>query len=136
MNEERANTPINFFFNGEKELKSNMAPSSYHTHTLAQGGQDQNIGVSISLDPPYSPGAYLRHQNICREDDVMYFIHDLSPHTTLSKDEVVDDKDLPSQSTKEDMHDERKKNSPQQDIPSSSTNHSIPSKHPYTTNIK
>lgn len=34
---------------------------------------------------------YLNHQNICREYDVMHFIHDLSPYIALSKDEVLDE---------------------------------------------
>lgn len=50
-----------------------------------KGGKIKKFGVSISLDPPYSPWAYLNHQNIYREDYVMHFIHDLSPHIKLSK---------------------------------------------------
>lgn len=121
--------------NREQALKRNMVPSSFHTHTIVQGGQNQNIGVFISLDP-HSPRSYLKHQNICREDDAMHFIHDLSPHIILSKYEALDDKDISSQSTKEDMHDEIKEESPSQDITSSSTNPFIPYKHPYTTNFK
>lgn len=97
VNEEQINIPINDLSNGEKSLKRNMALSSSPMHTLVQMGQDQNVGISISLDPPYSPRAYLNNKHICREDYVVNFIHDLSRHIISRKDEALHDKDPPSQ---------------------------------------
>lgn len=99
-------------------------------------GKDQNIDISISLDPPYYSKAYLSLQNIYREDDIMYFMHDLSPSMELSKYEALGDKNLPSQSTKQDMNYDRKENPPLQDIPYSCTCPFVPSKQTYTTNLK
>lgn len=98
-----------------------MTQSSSHKDTLVQGDQDQIFGLSISLDPLYSRRAYFNHQNIYREDDVIHFIHDLSPHITLRKDETLDDKDPPFQQIREGMNnDDRKENFPTKNIPSSS----------------
>lgn len=67
----------------------------------------------------------------------MHFIHDLSPHITLSKYDALDDKDLPSQPIKEDMNTgSRKEILPTKDIPSSSNSTFYPSMFPYTTNLK
>lgn len=136
MNGERSNTPINDLSNGEKALKRNIAPSSSHMHTLVQGGQGQNINVSISLDPPYPLRAYLNHKKYCREDDVMHFIHDLSPHIKLSKYEALADEDIASQPIKDDMHDDREENLPTKDIPYSFTSPFVPSRYTYTTYFK
>lgn len=80
-----------------------MTWSSSDKGNLVQGGQGQHVGTSISLDPSYSPRAYLDHQHICKQYDVIHFIHDLSPNITLSKDGALDVENPPSQPTKEDM---------------------------------
>lgn len=101
-----------------------------------QGWKNHNVGISISLYPPYSPTPYLNHQHICREGDVIHFIHDFSPHIILRKDETLDDKDPPSQPIKEHMNDDRKDNLPTRSIPSSSTYPFDSSMFPYTINFK
>lgn len=67
----------------------------------------------------------------------MCFIHFLSPHITLRKNECLYDKDLPSQHIKDDINNgDRNENLlPTKDIPSfnSPFGHSIC---PYTTNFK
>lgn len=91
IHEERYNSPIKDLFNGDVTLKSiNKSPS--HKGSLVQDGQGKHVNLCpcITLDPPYSLRAYLNHQHILRQDDIMNFIHDISPNITLSKDKSLD----------------------------------------------
>lgn len=81
----RPNALTNDLSKRENAFERDMDPSSPHTHTLEQGGQYQKINILTSLDPPYSPNTCLQHQSICRDDDVMHLIHDLSPHIEITK---------------------------------------------------
>lgn len=104
----RSNTLPNDLSTREQELDSNMDPSSSSTHTLEQGGQYEIINILTSLDPPYSPKTYLLHQSLCRDDNVMHFIHDLSPRIEITKNELLNDEDVLPQSSKKDKLDKGK----------------------------
>lgn len=120
VSEVRVNTPINDLSNRETTLKRNIEQSS-SKDTLEQVGQGKHVGKLISLDPFYSPRAYLNHQHKLKQYDVMHFIHELSPNITFRKDEALDDEDSPSQPNKVDMKSsDEKENFPKTDIPSSS----------------
>lgn len=133
VKEMRSNALPNDLSTREKALKSNMDPSSSSTHTLEQGGQYDNINILTSLGPPYSPKTYLQHQSLCREDDVMHFIHDLSPRIEITKNELLHDEDVLLQSSKKDKIDKGKEILIPHDIPPSSTNPFLP---PYTSDLK
>lgn len=133
VKEMRSNALPNDLSTREQALESNMDPFYSSTHTLEQGGEYENINILTSLDPPYSPKTYLQHQSLCREDDIMNFIHDLSPHIEITKNELLDDEDVLPQSSKKGTFDKIKEIVISHDTPPSSTNPFLP---PYTSDFK
>lgn len=129
--ETRPNAP-NALFKQVQALESDKDPPS-SIHTLEQGGQNQNINILTSLDPPCFPKTYLQHQSICREDGVMHFIHDLSPRIEITKNELLDDEDVHPQSPTKDKLDKGKEIVISHDTPYSSKNIFLP---PYTSDFK
>lgn len=92
---------------------------------------NQNLNTYINLYP-HSPRAYLNHEYVLRQDDVMHFLSDMSPNITMSKDESLDDENTSFQPNKVDMNNDKYVHPPTRIHPSSSIYQFGPSKHTYT----